>query len=461
MSAAVRHITGQVPPCDLDAEAAVLSAIMLDPGAVDVAMSMLLPSAFYSVANRAIFEAAARLARSGRPIDVVSIASQLEHSKTLCIAGGKSYLAQLIDATPAITNLDMHCELVARKGRQREVISLAHTIAAEGYGDVGEVDEWLNTVGERVIQATGRYHRRSPAELKDIITDIWLDLERDEPDGSSLDRVGTGFTGYDDFSGGIYRGDLIVVAGRTGMGKSALAQCMARQVAAKGQHVLLFSVEMTRRQVCHRLLAQQARVELRKIRDRWQYPLTPAELSRVTKACHELARLPITIDDTPGIAMSELRAKVRRAAARLPSKGVSLGLVVVDYLQRLGRVRGAVTREQEVSSHSAALKEVALESHVPVVACAQLNRGLEGRPLRDGKGRIDRRPTLADLRESGAIEQDADQVVMIYRESYYSSSADPGEAELMIMKNRQGGGAGRVPIHWDGWCTSFTDRSET
>ena len=454
MTAAVRRIHGLVPPNDLDAEAAVLSAIMLDAGAADVAMSTLAGSSFYSPANRTIFEAARTLFERRCPIDVLSIASQLSSSNALDRAGGKTYLGQIVDATPAVTHLEAHCEIVVDRARQREVIAAAHAIVAEGYGDVSEVSEWLGQVEARVMAATSQRRKDRTSSLREILGQVWDELSQGDNARPSEDRVDTGLVEYDEFSGGIYRGDLIVVAARPGMGKSALAQCWCRNVAEQGQHVILFSVEMPRRQVSHRLLAQHSGVELRKIRDRWRYPFEDSEWEQVVSAYEHLSRLPITIDDTPGIMIPELRSKARRAASKAAREGARLGLVVVDYLQRLGRGRSARTREEEVAAQSAALKDLAMELHVPVVALAQLNRALEARP----QGQ--RRPGLADLRESGAIEQDADQVLFVYRESYYSTKASSRDAELIIGKNRNGGEAGTVELGWHGWCTRFVDRRD-
>lgn len=448
MTATVHPIAGRVPANNLDAEAAVLSAAMLDAGALDVVLEHLRPGDLYSTAHQAVLEALAAIRSEGRPVDVVTVSHWLRAHQRLPQAGGARYLAQLVDATPAVAHVEHHCELVADLARQRKVVAACHEIAAEGYESISDVRSWLGTVEERVLGATSTGERGQPTALREVLSEVWSTMDERT---CSEDLVETGFEDLDQFTGGLHRGDLIIVAARPGMGKSALVQCIANQVAEQPLRVAIFSLEMTKVQLGQRAISQVSGVPLSSVRNRRRHPVTQREQERITAAFQHLSRLPIHVDDTPGIQLHELRSKARRQASQAVAAGSQLGLVVVDYLQLMGSPRGSRSREEEVSQMSRGLKGLAKELRVPVIALSQLNRSAEARPLKD------RKPKLSDLRESGAVEQDADQVWGVFREAYYSASSAPNEAEVVVLKNRSGGDTGTVPIGWHGKFVRFVD----
>jgi replicative DNA helicase len=438
-----RIISGTPPPHDLDIEAVVLSAALLDAGACDTVLSVVGARSFYSTANRLICQAIEELHHAGRSVDVATVAAQLRAHHQLEAVGGPQYLAQLVDATPAVAHVEDHARVVVDLARRRAVIVLAQEVASEGYGDVP--DDWLASVEARLSEATGTGYRSEVRPLGQVLEAWWRSLVQPE---LAPPMLKTGLSAYDHVVGGLRGGDLLVVAARPGMGKSALMQCWARRIAEQGETALLFSLEMPTEQVAQRFVSQRTGIPLSAVRNG-----DVREEDRrgwLTTATLELAKLPIMIDDTAGIQLAELRSKARRVAALSRQKGRKLGTVMVDYLQIMGSVGGR-SREEEVSAMSRGLKQLARELNIPVVACAQLNRQVDGRS--------DKRPTLSDLRESGAIEQDSDQVLFIYREGYYQASRRQDLAELIVAKNRNGP-TGTVEIGWLGDCTRFCDVEE-
>lgn len=423
--AKVISIGGRVPPNDLDAEAAVLSAMLLSPSKADEAVTFLTNASFYSDANQAVFEAIRDLRATGQPTDTVAVAARLRSNGLLRRAGGVAYLARLTDATPAVGHLATHCRIVQALAYQRAVLATCHEILAEGYQPQAEISAWLSSVESRVLSATQSTAVDRSQSMSDLMHSL-LDMAQGKIE---IPSISTGYNVIDRATKSIRGGQLIVIAGRTGMGKSALAQCLALNVGQSGGGVMLFSIEMASSEIGERFLGQYCG-------HRPPYPV---------QAHSELAELPITIDDTSGIQIADVRSRARRAASR-----GGLSLVIVDYLQRLGRPKGCRSREEEVAYISGQLKEMAMELQVPVVALAQLNRESE-----KGEKRA-RRPRISDLRESGAIEQDANQIWLIHREGYYSSSADQRSTELIIAKNRSARPV-CVELQWHGESRRFTE----
>jgi replicative DNA helicase len=442
----VNKIAGRVPPHSLDAEAAVLSAALLDAGARDTALEMLEKEHFYSTANQLVFKAIAALHPGA--VDIVSAASWLRDREVIQKVGGVRYLAQLVDATPAVSHVSAHAAIVKEKWRLRELIKACQRFAAEGYGDTGPVQEFIDEAEQAMYQIARVEAKQTIVRLRDALVTTFTQIsERAQADGDSIVGIPTSFIDLDKKTAGLHTGDLTIVAARPGMGKTTWVLNVAVNVASTqvighnqlqetitkpGHSVAFFSLEMPKEQLCARIVCTEARVDLGKLRQGY---LSQEEWQALTGAATALGSLPIWIDDSPALSLLELRGKVRRLKADIAhSNDPELGLVAVDYLQLMQGRKGVKSREQEISEISRGLKAMAKELEVPVIALSQLNRGVE---TRGGK---DKRPLLADLRESGAIEQDADTIIFIYRDEYYNreTTSDKGMAELIIAKQRNG-----------------------
>jgi replicative DNA helicase len=466
-------VAGRVPPHDLDAEGAVLAAVMLERDALDRVLEILKPQHFYSDANRRIFEAAVELTTTGTPIDITTIASWLRSREWINHIGGPSYLVQLVDATPSVAHVAAHAKIVHDKWKIRQIIGMCQRIAAEGYGDVGETDAFIDTAERSMYElAHDRKTENTVQPIVNILKTVFEQLQAQAERGQQMSGYPTGYTAYDQKTAGIHDNNLDIIAGRPGMGKSALAMNMAVNVAsprvekytspdgevveasAYGLGVLVCSLEMPREQLVVRMLCSEARVDLSRIR---QGLLQPEDWNRLTEAASYLATLPIWIDDTPAMSLLDVRAKLRRLKSeydRPAADGVlarRVGMVFIDYLQLMKGREGAGNREQEVSEISKGLKQLAKECKVNITALAQLNRAVETRS-KGGKGA---RPQLSDIRESGSIEQDADTIVFIYRDEYYNTdSKRKGIAEIIIAKQRQGA-TGPIYLRFTSTCVRF------
>jgi replicative DNA helicase len=466
-------IAGRVPPHDLDAEAAVLSAIMLKRDALDQVAEILKPEHFYSEANGRIYEAAVALALDQRPIDVVQIASWLRDRERLPQVGGTAYLAQIVDATPAIAHVNAHAKTVREKWRLRRLIAECQRISAEGYGDVGVVQEFIDGAEQSVYELARTVETSNAQPIKDVLRAAFEQISKAAERGDRITGISTGYPKLDEKTAGLHDGDLMIVAARPGMGKTSFVLNLAVNVAAPrtiaapgpqdrgyganqrrepGFGVAVFSLEMPREQLATRMVCSEGRVDVGKLRGGH---LSPEDWRRLTEAASQLSMLPVWLDDTPAIGLLELRAKVRRMQAEYNRAATAeqpeqrMGLVVIDYLQLMSGRANASSREQEISEISRGLKQLAKELRVPVIALSQLNRAVETRP---GK---DKRPQLSDLRESGAIEQDADMILFIYRDEYYNPESDrKGIAELIIAKQRNGP-TGKVLTRFTSSCTRF------
>lgn len=447
---------GRVPPHDLFAEAAVLSALLLGPGLVEEVVTKLRAEDFYVEANRRIFEAIAELAAANHPVDMVAVAGWLNDRGRLQQIGGPAVLAELTEATPAIFNVEHHATTIREKARLRRLIHVCHRIAAEGYGDCGEVQGFIDQAEQTVFDLARQAESSSIVPVKTAIREAFDIIARAAKNAGGITGVPTGFTRLDRLTSGLHPGELFIVAGRPGMGKTSfvlnVAANMAKPVALDGRDgpdafgdapvvepgygVAFFSLEMPKEQLAARLLSTEARVDVSRIRSG---SLRGDDWHKLTEAAARLSRMPIWLDDTPALGLLELRAKIRRLQAEIARGGSEaaptkkLGLVAIDYLQLMQGRRDAGSREQEISELSRGLKQLAKEMAVPVLALSQLNRSVETRTTKD------KRPQLSDLRESGAIEQDADCIMFIYRDEYYfKDSPDKGIAEVIIAKQRNG-----------------------
>lgn len=418
---------GRVPPHSLDAERAVLGGILLENNALNSATQILGPDDFYSRANGLIFDAMSGLFRKGQPVDLVTLRAWLSDHGNLQKAGGDEHLLTLTDTIPTVENIEHHANIVREKSLVRRLITRCHEIAARGYGEYGDVGEYIDE-SEKQIFDVAKETASSPYEhIKDVVIRTFEQVTEAAERKERITGLPTGFKKLDKMTAGLKGGELIIVAGRPGMGKTALAMNVALHACAQRQTpVVCFNLEMAKEELARRLLCSEARVDGGRMRTGM---LSRDDWTRLTSAAGTLTNIPLFIDDTPAITIMELRGKCRRLMSEH-----GLGLVVVDYLQLMRAGTKVESREKEVSEISRSLKALAKELRVPVMALSQLNRGVE---QRSGK---DKRPQLSDLRESGAIEQDADVILFVYREEFYNRD-DPelrGLAEIIIGKQRAG-----------------------
>ena len=466
-------VAGRVPPHDLDAEAAVLSAVLLDRDALDRVLEVLKPEHFYSEANARIFQAAQALAVAMTPIDIVSVASWLRDREWLQKMGGTAYLAQLADATPAVGHVGAHAKVVHEKWRLRQLIATCQRVSAEGYGDVGEVQQFIDGAEQSIYDLARTAHSSSEQPLSQVLKAAFEQITAAAERGDRITGVPTGYDRLDGKTAGLHEGDLVIVAARPGMGKTSFVLNIATNVGSPrtitapgpgesghgveryepGFGVCVFSLEMPREQLATRMVCSEGRVDLGKLR---QGHLHADDWRKLTESASYLSTLPVWIDDTPGLGVLELRAKVRRIQAEYNREATDtqparrVGLVVIDYLQLMKGRDGVNSREQEISEISRGLKGLAKELKVPVIALSQLNRAVETRTTKD------KRPQLSDLRESGAIEQDADMIIFIYRDDYYNPETSDlkGIAELIIAKQRNGP-TGKIKVRFSASYTRF------
>ena len=460
-------VEGRVPPNDLDAEAAVLSAVMLDGSALDRVAEFLKPEHFYSEAHRRIYEAAVELHARGRPVDVVQIGSWLKDRERIAQVGGMEYLAQILDAAPAVANIAAYGRTIHEKWRVRQVILTCQRVAAEGYVDYGEAQQFIDGAEQSIYQIARTSESSSTEPIKHVIKKAFTKLTAALERGDRITGMPTGFERLDRLTAGLHEGDLTIVAARPGMGKTSFVLNVASNLAStkptesdagqkweeQGFGAVVFSLEMPREQIANRMVCSEGRVDVSKLRSGY---LGAADWNKLTQASAYLASLPIWVDDSPAINILELRAKVRRLQAeydRFDDTGRKvrrIGLVMVDYLQLMRGREGLSSREQEISEISRGLKGLAKELGVAVIALSQLNRAVETRSEKS------KRPQLSDLRESGAIEQDADNIIFIYRDDYYNkeTTTEPNVAELIVAKQRNGP-TGTVKVRFDKEYTRF------
>jgi replicative DNA helicase len=474
-------VEGRVPPHDLDAEAAVLSAVMLDTSALDKILEFLKPEHFYSEAHRRIFESAIELRSIGQPVDVVQIGTWLKNRERIAQIGGMAYLTELLNSAPAVANVAAYGRTIHEKWRVRQLIATCQRVSAQGYLDYGEAQQYIDGAEQSVYEIARTPESSSVEKLLDVMKKSFKALTEAMQRGDRITGTPTGFDRYDRLTAGLHPGDLSIVAARPGMGKTSFVLNVATNVASPrgremtgvgpaagndekkwdepGVGVAVFSLEMPREQIANRMLCSEARVDVGKLR---QGHLSPQDWSKLTQAASYLGSLPIWIDDTPSLSILELRAKVRRLQAEFdrPNPDGSrsnrrVGLVIVDYLQLMKGREGAQSREQEISEISRGLKGLAKELHLPVIALSQLNRAVETRSEKS------KRPQLSDLRESGAIEQDADNIVFIYRDEYYNREAttEPNIAELIVSKQRNGP-TGTAKVRFDHAYTRFDNLAD-
>ncbi len=424
---AAASVHGRVPPHDLDAERAVLGAILLDNTALGMAESVATAGDFYHPAHGVIFEAIQALSTRREPIDVVTLASELRARERLNTVGGAQYLGELTDTIPTIAHVESHARIVADLAGVRRMIEVAHEIVARGYGERGNAEAFLDFAAAKVFEVAQKRAKSNLVPLEQAIIEAFARIENVLENGLRISGLETGFRDLDTLTAGMHPGQLIIIAARPAMGKTSFILNIALNAAvSSGKPVLFFSLEMPRVELANRLMCAEARVDQGRLRTNL---LTQDDVTALTASANRLHALPMYIDDSGDLTLLELRAKARRVRNE---RGLSM--IIIDYLQLMKSSRDKVeSREREISEISRGLKSLAKELGVPIVALSQLNRGCETRP---GK---DKRPMMSDLRESGAIEQDADVIMFIYRDEVYNpDTEDKGLAEIIIAKQRNG-----------------------
>jgi len=414
----------RIPPQDLDAEQSVLGSILLDREAIFRVMKILRPEDFYQESHRLVYSAILELTDQGQPADLITVTSFLRKTGSLERAGGTAYVASLANLVPVAANAEYYAYIVEEKALLRALIQLATRIANLGYEGSEGAGQLLEQAERMIMDLHTRRGGMAFASIREIVFGVLDRIQQACLHQEDITGVPTGFAELDRLTGGLQKGDLIILAGRPSMGKTALGLTVAQHVAVrKKMPVAVFSLEMSKEQLVQRLICQEAMVDLHRVRTG---QLGEEDLARVTQAAGELAVCPLFIDDFSGITARQIRARCRELQFE---KG--LALVVIDYLQLMQGQGRVENRQQEIAGISRSLKGMAKELNLPVLALAQLSRQAELRK--------DSRPQMADLRESGSLEQDADVVMFIYREDYYNRESEKKNiAEIIVAKQRNG-----------------------
>lgn len=417
-------ILEKLPPQNLEAEMAVLGSMLIDEEAVSIALERLDSSAFYKESHQKVFEAIADLFNANKAVDLITLTDELKRRGELDAIGGASFLTVLVNTVPSAANINHYASIVKEKSILRTLINNATRIISLCYESEGNIDEVVDSAERFIFEVSDKKPQSNYLPLKEVIKDSIETIDILYQKKAHVTGIPTGFVDFDIKTAGLQPSDLIIVAGRPSMGKSAFALCIAEYAGIVEKiPIAIFSLEMSKEQLAQRMLCAHARVDANKVRTGY---LASSDWPKLTAAAGKLSEAPIFIDDTPAISVMELRAKARRLKAHQ-----DIRLIILDYLQLMRGSSNVESRQQEISEISRSLKALARELNIPVIAISQLSRAVESR--------TDHRPQLSDLRESGAIEQDADLVVLLLREEYYNPSPDnQGIAEIIIAKQRNG-----------------------
>ncbi len=426
MAVALAPTVAPVPPQNLEAEESVLGAMLLSPGAIGAVSEVLDAGDFYRESHAKIYRAALALYAKGEPVDAITLVDELEERGELEDVGGRSRVHELAALVPAASNAAHYARIVREMATLRGLIRVGGEIQRLGFDRPGETVELVDRAEQSVFELSQSRVTQEFSHIEELLKDSFERITALFEAGADVTGVPSGFRDLDRLTSGFQPGNLVIIAARPSMGKSALGLCMAANLAVRHDvPVALFTLEMSKQEVTQRLMCSEAKVESQRLRTG---KLAPEDWSRLTAACDKLAKAPIYVDDTGSITMMEIRSKARR----LKTKEPSLGLIVVDYLQLMTSGTTTENRVQEVSQISRNLKVLARDLDVPIVAMSQLSRAVEQRH--------DKRPILSDLRESGSIEQDSDLVFFIYRDEYYNADEtdQQGLAEIIVAKHRNG-----------------------
>ncbi len=432
----------KIPPQNLEAEQSVLGGILIENSAINKVTEILEVNDFYRDAHRKIFNALIDLSERDEPADLITLTNELRKKNQLDAIGGASYLASLIDSVPTAANIEYYAKIVKEKAILRKLIETSTEIITQSYEDRGDVESFLDDAERAIFEISERRVKPSFYPIKDIVKESFRTIEKLYEKKELITGVPSGFKELDRMTAGFQPSDLIIVAGRPSMGKTAFCLNIAQYAAIeKGVPVAIFSLEMSKEQLVIRMLCSEARVEGTRLRTGF---LSESDWPRLTLAAGNLSDAPIYIDDTPALSILELRAKSRRLKSEH-----GLNMIIIDYLQLMKGRTKAESRQQEISEISRSLKALAKELNVPVIAVSQLSRKTEERH--------GNRPQLSDLRESGAIEQDADVILFLFREEVYNRTEEnKGKAEVIIGKQRNGP-TGKVDLAFLDKFTTFKE----
>lgn len=415
----------RVPPQHVEAEQAVLGAILMEPTALISVMEWLRPEDYYREAHRHIYESMIALSGNQQPIDIVTMATHLQAKQHLEHVGGIAYLTELAGAVPTAANVTYYARIVEEKAILRKLIRTATEIVSRGYTSGEDLRTILDDAERRILEISGQTSREGFVPIREVLMDVFDRVETLYQRKGATTGICSGFPDLDDMTAGFQRNDLIIIAARPSVGKTAFALNIVQNVAVRGKEIVaVFSLEMSAGQLVQRMICAEAHIDASRMRSGY---LQGEDWEKLTLAIGTLSEAHVYIDDSPIVTVADIRAKSRRL-----KKEKGLDMIVIDYLQLIaGRGRNAENRQQEVSDISRTLKQIARELEVPVIALSQLSRGVEQRQ--------DKKPLMSDLRESGSIEQDADVVAFLYRDDYYNPDSDKKNIiEVMIAKQRNG-----------------------
>ena len=437
------EVRGVTPPNSLEAERSVLGAMLQDSNAVMQASERLSPEDFYQPAHKELFDAMIKLYREQSPVDLVTVDTELSRRGTLEGIGGTAYLIELSQYVPTTANVKAYISLVSEKSTLRRLIKAAQEISQECYSQQNPLQETMNHAEKAIFDIVmNRSSGESLVHVKNVLYNTYANIEELSRLKGKISGVPTGFTALDNMLTGLHGGELVILGARPSMGKTSLAMNIAAHASLyAGKAVAVFSLEMPREQIALRVLCSDAKVDMQKVR---QGNLGNDDWMRLAKSIGPLSNAPLYIDDTAGITPSQLRSRCRRL---MMDKG--LDLIVLDYLGLMHADGKAENRQLEVSEISRSLKAIALELKVPVLACAQLSRA--------STARVDKRPALQDLRDSGSIEQDADVVMFIHREGYYDPNAEEKNVGEIIVSKQRNGPLGTVKVAWLSEYTTYAN----
>ena len=434
---------GKIPPHDIDAEQAVIGSMLTDKDAVVDSIEILKPDDFYRQDNKTIYEAIVNLYNRAEPIDIITVKSELTSLGKLEAVGGLEYIAALPDKVPTTANVEKYIKIVEEKSILRRLIRTSNELIDLGYAQIEEVDTIIDQAEKKVFEISQKKNQKGYTPIKDILVESFAEIEKLYNQKEPITGIPTGFADLDYKTAGLHNSDLVLVAARPAMGKSAFALNIATNAAVQAKvPTVIFNLEMSKSQLVNRILCSEAMVDSNKIRTG---KIEEDDWVKLATALGPLSEAPIYIDDTPGITVTEIRAKCRKLKMEK-----NIGLIVIDYLQLIqGSGKRNSSREQEISEISRSLKILAKELDVPVIALSQLSRAAEQR--------ADHRPMLSDLRESGAIEQDADIVMFLYRDDYYNPDSEKKNIAEVIMAKHRAGSTGTVELLWLGNYTKFVN----
>lgn len=433
---------GKVPPHDIEAEQAVIGSMLTDQEAVYAAIERLKPEDFYREDNKQIYTAILNIYNKAEPIDIITLKAELSSMGKLDAVGGLEYIVELPEKVPTTANVDRYIKIVEEKSLLRNLIRAANEILSSGYAQEDDVENIVDHAEKKIFDVMQKKSQKGYTTIKDVLVESFTKLEELYNQKEHITGVPTGFAELDKKTAGLHGSELILIAARPAMGKSAFALNIGSYAATRANvPVAIFSLEMSKEQVGNRILCSEALVDSNNVRTG---ELNDEELGKLAETSGELSQAPIYIDDTPGISVMEIRAKCRKLKLEK-----NIGLVIIDYLQLIQGSGKTSSREQEIAEISRSLKILAKEIEVPVIALSQLSRAVEARP--------DHRPMLSDLRESGSIEQDADIVMFLYRDDYYNEDSEKKNLAEVIIAKQRAGSTGTVDLAWLGKYTKFAN----